>query len=188
MNAPVRPPLILTDAQFEDMTRRGAFVKVGRVELRGGVLTPMSPVHLSHSNSQLALIMAVQSALKSSGLAFRMNPEISIAFGGGFQPTADIVVWDPALAPADVDGPIPGGAVKLVIEVADASLGDDLGDKLADYANAGLPEYWVADVRGRLILRHEQPVAGAYKVRAPLLFGQPAPALTLPMTLDTTGL
>lgn len=186
MNAPVRPPLILTDAQYEDMARRGAFVKVGRVELRGGVLTPMSPTHYNHANIMFTLTQAIVRALGNTGL--RVLNEVTVAFGGGFQPTADIVVWDPALAPADLDGPIPGAAVKLVIEVADASLGDDLGDKLADYANAGLAEYWVADVRGRLILRHEQPVAGAYKVRAPLLFGQPAPALTLPLSLDTTGL
>ena len=188
MNAPVRTPLILTDAQFEDMTRRGAFTKVGRVELRGGVITPMSPVHLSHSNIQLALIFAVQAAIAASGLKLRMNQEISIAFGAGFQPTADIVVWDPALAPADLDGPIPGVAVRLVVEVADASLGDDMGQKLADYADAGLAEYWVADVRGRVLFRHEQPVTGGYKVRSPVLFGQPAPALTLSLTVDTAAL
>lgn len=188
MNAPVRPPLILTDAQYEDMARRGAFAKVGRVELRGGVLTAMSPVHLSHSNAFAALHIALRDALAAAGLKLRVNPEISVAFGGGFQPTADLVVWDPGLAPADLDGPIPGAAVKLVIEIADASLGDDLGDKLADYANAGLAEYWVVDVRGRLILRHEQPAGGAYKVRAPLRFGEPAPALTLPLQLDTAAL
>ena len=188
MNAPIRPPLILTDAQFEDMARKGAFSGVGRVELRGGMLTPMSPVHLSHSNVQLALILAVGKAIEQAGLKLRLNPEISVAFGRGFQPTADIVVWDPALAGGDFDGPIPGGAVKLVIEVADASLGDDLGAKLGDYAEAGLTEYWVADVRGRLILRHQRPAGREYKVRSPLRFGEAAPALTLPLSLDTTTL
>ena len=43
MNAPVRPNLILTDAQCENMARCGAFAKVGRVELRGEMLTPRRP-------------------------------------------------------------------------------------------------------------------------------------------------
>jgi Uma2 family endonuclease len=188
MNAPARPPLILTDAQYEDMARRGAFAKVGRVELRGGVLTPMSPVHLSHSNAVLALILALNDAIGRAGAKVRLNPEISVAFGGGFQPTADIVVWDPAAAPPDLDGPIPGRAAKLVIEVADASLGDDLGEKLGDYAAAGLPEYWVVDIRGRLILRHERPSGREYKVRAPVHFGEPAAALTLALTVETAAL
>ena len=186
MNAAVRPPLILTDAQFEDMTRRGAFVKVGRVELRGGVITPMSPTHYNHANVMFLLTQSILAALGNSGL--RVLNEVTVAFGGGFQPTADIVIWDPALTPADLDGPIPGAAVKLVIEIADASLGDDLGEKLAHYANAGLSEYWVVDVRGRMLFRHEQPVEGAYKVRSPVQFGQAAPALTLPLTVDTAAL
>ncbi len=188
MNAPVRPPLTLTDAQFEDMARRGAFVKVGRVELRGGMLTPMSPTHYNHANIMFLLTQAVVRAIAKSGGSLRVLNEVSVAFGSGFQPTADIVVWDPALAPVDLDGPIPSVAVKLVIEVADASLGDDLGDKLADYARAGLSEYWVADVRGRLVFRHETPTGSGYKVRAPLRFGEATPALTLPLTLDTSAL
>jgi Uma2 family endonuclease len=75
-----------------------------------------------------------------------------------------------------------------VIEVADASLGDDLGEKLGDYAAAGLPEYWVVDIRGRLILRHERPSGREYKVRAPVHFGEPAAALTLALTVETAAL
>jgi hypothetical protein len=129
---PVRNPVILTDAPFEDMTRKGAFAQVGRVELRGGVVTAMRPVHLNHSTACMGLLRALDRAI-GPAMPLRLNPEISIKFGGGFQPTADIVVGlsDGANVP---DGPLPAAMVKLVVEVADSALTDDLGQKLIDYA------------------------------------------------------
>ena len=187
MTTAIRIPAILTDDQFEDMTRKGAFARVGRVELRGGVITPMSPVYLRHSTVLTLLIVSAHRAIQESGAGLCVNGEISIRCGGGFQPTADVVIWAPAAVPA-FDGPIPKEAVRLVIEVADASLADDLGQKLVDYAEAGLAEYWVADVQARLIHRCREPQAGGYRVREAIRFGEPCAAATIPFSLDTTGL
>jgi Uma2 family endonuclease len=99
----------------------------------------------------------------------------------------DIIVWSPADAPADLDGPIPAAAVKLIVEVSDASLADDLGEKLEDYAKGGLTEYWVADVKGRLILRHSGASAAGYAKREPLRFGEAAPLLTVAGVSADTG-
>ncbi|WP_230842451.1 Uma2 family endonuclease [Gloeobacter morelensis] len=44
----------------------------------------------------------------------------------------------------------------LVVEVADSSLGFDLGAKAAAYARAGVPTYWVLDVQGRALHVHEE--------------------------------
>ena len=185
MNASLRTPLVLTDAQYEAMARRGAFVGLGRVELRGGVVVAMSPVHLKHSSGVTALLVAAHQAL--SATALKANVEVTIRFGGGFSPTADIVVWDPASVPA-FDGPIPAEAVKLVIEVADASLPDDLGQKLLDYAQAGLPEYWVADVTARVLHICTGPNPQGYERRRVVRFGEAADAETFPLTIDTTQL
>lgn len=180
------PPFVLTDDQFEDMTRKGAFTTVGRVELRGGIITPMSPVHLNHSTAAFALATAFLRAIESSGLNLRVNPEITVRFGAGFQPTADIVLWSPD-GPM-IDGPLPKDAVRLVVEVADASLADDLGAKAADYARAGLAEYWVADVKSRTLYLHEGPTEAGYRSRTPVAFGGEVTALTLPLTVSTGSL
>jgi Uma2 family endonuclease len=187
MNAPIRQPVILTDAQYEAMARKGAFVGVGRVELRGGVVVAMSPVHLSHSTAMMAVLRAADRAIASFNLRLELSPEISIRFGGGFQPTPDVVIWDPAGVPANYDGPLPKDAVKLVIEIADASIADDLGDKLQDYAQAGLGEYWVVDVRARVIHQCSKPQDGGYKARTVIRFGEPAAAVTLDLQLDTSA-
>ncbi len=188
MNAPSRPPLILTDDQFEDMGRRGAFEKVGRVELRGGMIAPMNPVYYPHANVVFELGIALREAVRKAGLALQVHVEISARFGGGFLPTVDVVVWDQASAPADLDGPVPGAAVRLAVEVADSSLGDDLGAKLIDYAQTGLAEYWVADVKSRTIFQHRDPGATGYGTRVAIRFGDVAAALTLPLAVDTSKL
>jgi Uma2 family endonuclease len=188
MNAPVRTPVILTDDQYEDMARKGAFTRVGRVELRGGVVVAMSPVYLNHSTMVGAFYLAVTSALERSGSALRANAELTVRFGGGFQPTADVVVWDPATVPADLDGPLPGSAARLVIEVADRSLDDDLGQKLVDYAQAGLAEYWVAEVKGRIVHLCTGPTAEGYATRRTVRFGEELVASTLALAVATQSL
>jgi Uma2 family endonuclease len=188
MNAPSRPPLILTDAQFEDMARKGAFAKVGRVELRRGMIEVMSPVYLNHSLilSRLFLVVATEVAAKLPGLV--ATTELSVKFGGGFQPVSDIVIWDETALQGALDGPLPGGAARLVIEVLESTLADDLGEKMQDYARAGLPEYWVVDVKGRIVFLHTKPDQDGYKERNVVRFGEALQSLTLPLELDTRSL
>jgi Uma2 family endonuclease len=56
----------------------------------------------------------------------------------------------------------------LVIEVADASLEYDLGEKAALYAEAGVPEYWVVDLVERVLVVHRDPYEGSYRARMTL--------------------
>ena len=50
---------------------------------------------------------------------------------------------------------------RLVIEVSDTTLAQDLGRKKLDYARFLVPEYWVLDVNGRRLFVHRDPVADA---------------------------
>lgn len=187
MNAPVKLKTF-TSAEFERIARAGGFARA-RVELRGGMIVEMSPRYVPHASVKRLLAHAIEAGLARAGLRWIVDQEVSVAFLDDFEPMPDIVVWNPAEAPADLDGPIPGAAVKLVVEVSDTSLADDLGDKLADYARAGLAEYWVADIKGKLLLRHDGAQAGGYARREPLRFGEPSPSLTVPgLALDTKAL
>ncbi len=188
MNAPHRALATFTNAQFERLVRSGGFGDM-RVELRRGMIVKMSPQFYQHAHVKAELTLALAAALRDAGLTWRVFNEASVAFGGGFEPMPDIVAFDPTNVPHDLDGPIPTGAVKLVIEVADSSLGDDLGEKLEDYANGGLGEYWIADVKGRLVLRHAGPQAGGYARREAAHFGETIAALThATLRIDTSTL
>lgn len=54
--------------------------------------------------------------------------------------------------------------VCLIIEVADTSLGMDLGRKAVLYARAGFADYWVLDLNGRRLVVHRKPVNGKYSL------------------------
>jgi Uma2 family endonuclease len=53
--------------------------------------------------------------------------------------------------------------IRLVVEVSDTTLAFDLNVKAGLYARAGIPEYWVLDVRGRRLVVHRDPIDGKYR-------------------------
>lgn len=185
MNAPIRLKTF-SNAEFERMARSGGFGDA-RVELRRGMIAEMSPQFASPARVKMKLLAALSQAATSADLPWEVWSEVSVAFADGFEPMPDIVVWDPALAPADLDGPIPAAAVKLIVEVSDTTLADDLGDKLEDYAKGGLREYWVADVKGRLVLRNAGASAGTYARREPARFGEAIGSIETPSLVAETA-
>ena len=56
-----------------------------------------------------------------------------------------------------------GDELLLAIEVADSSVAFDLSRKAALYANSGIPEYWVLDLPGRMLVVHSQPDGSQYR-------------------------
>ncbi|NIP90467.1 MAG: Uma2 family endonuclease, partial [Gammaproteobacteria bacterium] len=75
---------------------------------------------------------------------------------------------------------LPGEAVKLAVEVADTTQRDDLGAKRRDYAKAGLPEYWVVDLKKRTLHRFSGPREGDYPPATLFREGEEVAAATLP--------
>ena len=55
-----------------------------------------------------------------------------------------------------------GDELILAVEVSDSSFRQDAIFKRALYARAGVPEYWVFDVRERRMIIHRKPVGGVY--------------------------
>ena len=190
--SPGLPPLVLTDDQFEDMARKGAFARVGRIELRDGVLTPVNPIHVPHSRIAAALLFALRTELKRARGGLAAIGEVSIRFGRAFQPIPDIVVYEKALVPPSHEGPMPGASVRLAIEVSDSALSDDLGPKCRSYAAAGVPEYWVVDVRAEQVIQHAEPAGegeGAeFQVRRAVPLDGPLRAVTFDLTLPAGAL
>lgn len=174
-------------AEFERIARAGGFGDA-RLELREGRIVKLSPQNYPHGRAKTELYEALKGPLKTACATFGIMPEVSVGFEAYFQPMPDIVVWDRAALDVEPTGPLPGHAVRLVVEVADSSLADDLGDKLASYARVGVPEYWVADVGKQRLFLHANADGDTYERRETYPFGDKVSALTLPLTLDTAGL
>lgn len=186
----IRQPLpsAFTTAEFERLLQAGGFGDT-RVELRRGMIVKANPQRMPHATVKWALTKSIEAALARAGLRWRAYNEVSVDFAEGFEPLPDIVVWEPAAVPSALKGSMPANAVRLIVEVSDTTLADDIGEKLEDYATAGLAEYWIADVNGRRILRHAGPGGGTYARREPAGFGEAVASLVYPsIVIDTAEL
>lgn len=178
MNAVAKPFQPFTSAEFHKMARRGAFDDL-RVELRRGMLVKMSPKYLPHVVVQEDLTFALKLAIREAGLGWRVASEGSASLEEGFDPMPDVVVYDPELI-SDPKGAINLEAVKLIVEVADSSLADDMGEKRDDYARSGVVEYWVADVNAKVVHMHTDPRDGAFQKLETRRLDEPLLLLTHP--------
>ena len=179
---PYRLPLTVRD--FLILDEAGAFDKVGKVELIEGELYTMAPLHHPHARAQMMLGTAVDLAVEQLGGEWQALAPMSAELEETSLPEADSIV---AYAPGDRF--VTPETVRLLIEVASTSLGRDLGKKLRLYARTGVPEYWVADVNGREIIRFHAPSGESYTQRATFAFGEAVPSATIPgLTVDTARL
>lgn len=147
-------PFRVTRDVFHRMDAAGLFHGL-RVELLEGEVVVMAPMDEEHAKpiAQLTRLLA-----KAVPEAFEIRPQLPIAPNDESEPVPDfaIVVDDESRREN------PDTAV-LVIEVSNSSLRDDLDRKPRIYARAGIPEYWVIDVKKREVVVHRNPSGARYK-------------------------
>ncbi len=150
----------LTVDEFLLLDREGAFGERS-AELFNGEVYYMSPKHRPHARTVTHLVIALARALEASGSNLSVLTDISVRISDHDVPEPDIVVTD---AP-EGDGILPLESVKLLIEVSDSTLANDMGLKAELYAGAGVPEYWVVDVAGQVIHQMWSPNGMEYGER-----------------------
>jgi Uma2 family endonuclease len=133
----------------------GFFHRLGRVEVIDGVLVRMSPSYLPHGAALMKTGAALLSRLPEP---LTVTSDTIVLFGTEGMRAPDIAVVDRALD-ADILEP---GDLHLAIEIADSSLGYDLGDKARFYAAHGIAEYWVIDLTGQRTVCHRDPASEGY--------------------------
>ncbi|MCG8443858.1 MAG: Uma2 family endonuclease [Caulobacterales bacterium] len=174
MNA--QPPVCrISDDEFDAMIGRGAAEILGRVELRDGALHRMNSQYVPHMRMKLAMFQALSAALTGAGSPLEVGVEATVRFGDGFSPLPDVFIWKPS----NVEGTAPGADVALVVEVADSTLADDIGPKRIAYAKAGLPEYWVVDLKARALHRFSAPTGEDFAKAAVFREGEEVASDTL---------
>jgi Uma2 family endonuclease len=164
-------PWRLTLEQFQHLAELGMFHGV-RVELVNGVICEMSPESPRHANRIDVLHGLLYDMLRRRA---RVRMQHSFIVDSGAQLEPDLAV----VAERDYDDRHPDEAF-LIVEVADTSLAYDRGLKAAMYAQSGVPEYWVVNIRDRWIEVHEQPVDGRYTRVTPYKAGETIRLLAFP--------
>ena len=149
----------------------GILAKEERIELLDGEIICMAPIgnrhrisvnwsaHLMHEAIGRRAMVQVQAPIQLDDFTMP-EPDIAVIRRGSVNDLAPVL-------PSDV---------YLVVEVADSSLEFDLGEKLARYAAAGIPEVWVANLRAGELVVNTEPEGGDYtNVRVIPLDGSVSP-------------
>lgn len=168
---------------YERLVEAGAFGDA-KTELIEGEVIVLSPQFRPHGMVKMDLYDQLRDVLRAQGSPFRPVVEFSIALSPENMPDPDVILTSEPRGPRAV----PRESIPLIIEVSDTTLADDLGVKLRLYARFGIPEYWVADVNGRVIHRMWLPFVDGFAQRDKVSFGDPLAAVTIgDLTIDTSS-
>ena len=135
----------------------GILAKEERIELLDGEIICMAPIGNRHMNS---VDWVADLMRESIGRRAMVRVQGSIQLDDATMPEPDIAV----IRRRSVNdlAPVLPSDVYLLVEVADSSLEFDLGEKLARYAAAGIPEVWVANLRDGELVVNTEPERGVY--------------------------
>ncbi len=142
----------LTVDEYHRLGEAGILGEDDQVELLEGQLVDMSPIGPRHALAVDALTEMLVTAFAGRAGVRVQNP---IVLDDATEPQPDIVLVRRPWRGYPAAHPRPGDSF-LVIEVADTSCETDLGAKLALYARAGIPEFWIVDLTtdGVLVCRN----------------------------------
>ena len=145
-----------TVAELEQMTAAGILEEDERIELIGGEIVPMSPKGNRHEILKAALTVYWARKLPADLMlvtetTFRLSTDTYLEPDFVFYPKATGI---PGLSAA---------TARLVVELADSSLGYDLGRKAIFYAGFGIAELWVIDAVRLETHVHREPAPDSYR-------------------------
>lgn len=142
-------PLKWTCEEYHRLGDEGFFLGQ-RMQLIEGSIIEMSPQKHPHA-AGIDLTRAALEAAFGRGYWFRNQLPLKLSDISEPEPDLAVVRGGPR---EWTDHPT---TAELVVEISDTTLRFDLGLKLATYAKALLPEYWVVDLVNRRLIVHRQP-------------------------------
>jgi len=145
-----------TVAELEQMTAAGILQEDERIELIGGEIVPMSPKGNHHEILKTALNL-YWARLVPADVLFTTETTFRLSIDTYLEP--DFTFYPKATG---IRGLSAANAL-LVVEIADSSLGYDLGHKAALYAGFGIAELWVIDAVRLVTYIHREARSSGYQ-------------------------
>jgi Uma2 family endonuclease len=162
-----------------------------RVEILQGRLIVTPPADVSHALSLTWLTVAFENAgVREAGLRQVQAVGVWLPTGPDDYSIPDLSVVEADVKDAHVQKNCYAPHVfRMVLEVTSSNWADDLGAKVEDYAQAGIPAYIVVDRKHDVVLVYTDPRRGEYKTQVPYKRGQSVPVpdsvgVTLDLSVD----
>jgi len=168
-------PVRLRVEDFFRLDDAGAFEGYGKTELIRGEVFYMNAQHRPHARMKSRLHLALAQALAQVDNELEVLVEATVAMPPYSAPEPDLIVT----ADSGGEGPVPIQSVRLLVEIADTTLENDVGRKAALYAENDVAEYWVIDLKGRRLHQLWLPRSGSYSERRELPLGRNVDAVTI---------
>jgi Uma2 family endonuclease len=140
--------------EYDKLVELGAF-EAERVELLRGVLVTMTPQGGAHANVSAWFAQRLTRLLDES---FDVRSHSPYPASDDSEPEPDVSVNRPPRSLLEHPD-----RTLLVIEVSDSSLRKDRRIKLPIYAQAGVPEYWIASLKTGNVEVYTQPGPDGYQ-------------------------
>lgn len=147
-------------ADYHKMAEAGILKPTDRVELIHGEIVKMSPINSQHAGHVLRINVLLNKLLADIAFVNIQNPVQIDEFS---EPEPDIAILKPSVHFYTQHHPQPAD-VYFLIEVADSSLQYDRETKLPLYAQAGIPEVWIINLKKRCIEIYQIPQDNRYKI------------------------
>jgi len=134
----------------------GIFRPGEKLELiKGEVIQKMSPQEKPHAASIQRVARAMRNAF---GDACDVRPQLPMTLPDATEPEPDVLVADRREDDYLDHHPMPA-EVRLIVEISDTTLRYDQVKKAAVYAEAGLEDYWILNLKTRCLEVRREPAA-----------------------------
>jgi len=151
-------PRRFTVDEYHRLLEVGVIQKDEHVQLIEGMIVQTAPPKAGHATVLERLSRTLVKALAGR---YRIRTQLPLTFIDS-EPEPDVAVAAPLAADETAENH-PRGAL-LVVEVSEGSVAYDRSVKARIYARAGIPEYWIVNVKDGTveISRDPQPASGRY--------------------------
>lgn len=163
-------------SEYHQMAEMGILQPMERVELIEGQIIQMAAKNSPHSAVTKRVSDILRSLLQNRADIRIQEP---VHLNDYSEPEPDIALVQIDERDYYDRHPI-SSEVFLVVEVADSTLSFDLGIKAGSYAQAGIPDYWVIDIKLWQVIVHRQPRAGGYQSKTVVMAGTQLALLAFP--------
>jgi len=153
-----------TVEEYHRMGEAGIFHEDDRVELIDGEVVEMAAIGKRHVESvmrlnRLLLRWVLLEAPQKDDTEFFVSPQNPLTISEYGEPEPDLVLVRRSVGRSGI--PEPEDAL-VVVEVSDSSLVFDRNVKLPRYAEAGIPEVWILNLKADETEIHSEPGPGGY--------------------------